>query len=397
MIQTQPCYENCKLPKRSNNAHQEHPIGGFFRMIQSRLIRSYWKRRLYLNYSPYYEERFLFRLFKAALLLLTLIFSHTVGMMLLEEMSFGNALWLSITTVTTVGYGDFSASTWQGRAITTVFLYIFAIALLAQLAAEFFDYRTLNRNRKIKGLWRWKDMNDHLLIINTPNDQTEHYLNQLIEQIRLTPQLEAIPIQILTRKYEKGLPDSIASRGVVHHRGVAENDENLQAVNVLTAKFIILLARDAADPISDSLTFDVLSRIREIGTNATIVVEVSQDSNRERMKNLGADVVIRPIRVYPELLVRSLVASGSEEVLENLFTHEGDHMIRLDFSFEEKIWSDIVSRFVTAGAGIPMAYINESGIQINPLPHIVCSGTGIISLIKTSQHVTVSDAKKCLL
>ncbi len=366
-------------------------------MIQSRLIRSYWKRRLYLNYSPYYEERFLFRLFKAALLLLTLIFSHTVGMMLLEEMSFGNALWLSITTVTTVGYGDFSASTWQGRAITTVFLYIFAIALLAQLAAEFFDYRTLNRNRKIKGLWRWKDMNDHLLIINTPNDQTEHYLNQLIEQIRLTPQLEAIPMQILTRKYEKGLPDSIASRGVVHHRGVAENDENLQAVNVLTAKFIILLARDAADPISDSLTFDVLSRIREIGTNATIVVEVSQDSNRERMKNLGADVVIRPIRVYPELLVRSLVASGSEEVLENLFTHEGDHMIRLDFSFEEKIWSDIVSRFVTAGAGIPMAYINESGIQINPLPHIVCSGTGIISLIKTSQHVTVSDAKKCLL
>jgi len=114
------------------------------------------------------------------------------------------------------------------------------------------------------------------------------------------------------------------------------------------------------------------------------------------MKKLGADVVIRPIRVYPKLLVRSLVASGTEEVLENLFTHEGDHMIRLDFPFKDKIWSDIVSRFVTAGVGIPMAYINESGIQINPLPHTVCSGIGIISLIKSSQHVTVNDAKKCL-
>ncbi len=366
-------------------------------MIQSRLIRSYWKRKLYLNYSPYYEERFLFRLFKSALLLLALVLVHAAGMMLLEEMSFGNALWLSITTVTTVGYGDYSASTWQGRVITTVFLYIFAIALLAQLAAEFFDYRTLNRNRKIKGLWRWKDMKDHLLIINTPNDHTEHYLHQLVEQIRLTPKLEAIPIQILTRKYEKGLPDSIASRGVVHHRGVAENNENLQAVNVTTAKYIILIARDAADPISDSLTFDVLSRINEIGTNATVVVEVSQDINRERMKKLGADVVIRPIRVYPELLVRSLVASGTEEVLENLFTHEGDHMIRLDFPFKDKIWSDIVCRFVTSGAGIPMAFINDSGVHVNPLSNTVCSGTGIISLTKSSQRVTVDDAKKCLL
>lgn len=365
-------------------------------MIQSRLIRSYWKRRLYLRYSPFYEKRFLFRLIKTALLLVTLIIIHTAGMMALEKMSIGNALWLSITTVTTVGYGDYSASTWQGRVVTAVFLYIFAIALLAQLAAEFFDYRTLIRNRKIKGLWRWKGMKDHLLIINTPNDNTEQYLLQLIEQIRSTPELEAIPIQILTRKYEKGLPDSISSKGVVHHRGVAENNDNLQAVNVTNAKYVILIATDAADPISDSLTFDVLNRIRDIGTNATIIVEVSQDINRKRMEKLGIDVVIRPVRAYPELLVRSMVATGTEKVLENLFIHEGDHMIRLDFFFKEKVWSDIVCRFVTADAGIPMAYVNETGVHVNPPPNTTCSGTGIILLIKATQHVTVKDAEKCL-
>lgn len=327
---------------------------------------------------------------------MVLIMAHTVGMMYLEKMSFGNALWLSITTVTTVGYGDYSAATWQGRLLTTLFLYIFAIALLAQLIAEFFDYRLLSRERKIKGLWGWKDMKDHLLIINTPNDQTEQYLTQLIEQIRLTPQLEELPVQILTRKYDQGLPGPITNMGVVHYCGVAENNENLQAVNVSTAKYIILIARDPGDPISDSVTFDVLNRISEIGTKAMVIVEVSQDINRQRMKKAGADVIIRPIRAYPELLVRSMAAPGTEQVLENLFTHDEDHMVRLDLSFKDKIWSDIVCRFVTGGAGVPLAFVSDQGVNVNPLPDEVCTGTGIITLINESQHVTIEQAEKCL-
>ncbi len=365
-------------------------------MFPNYLIQSYWKRRRYLKYTRHYEKRFLIRLGKVAFLLIVLIMAHTAGMMYLEKMPFGNALWLSITTVTTVGYGDYSAITWQGRLVTTLFLYVFAISLLAQLAAEFFDYRLLSRERKIKGLWSWKDMKDHLLIINTPNDQTEQYLHQLIEQIRLTPQLEELPVQILTRKYDDGLPDSISNMGVVHFSGVAENNENLQAVNVSAAKYIILIARDPGDPISDSVTFDVLNRINEIGTNAMVVVEVSQDINRERMKKAGADVIIRPVRAYPELLVRSLEAPGTEKVLENLFTHDEDHMIRFDLSFKDKIWSDIVCRFVTGGAGVPMAYVSDKGVNVNPLPDEVCTGTGIISLINESQRVTIEQAEKCL-
>ena len=45
--------------------------------------------------------------------------------MALKKMSIGNALWLSITTVITVGYGDYSASTWQDRVVTAVFLHFY--------------------------------------------------------------------------------------------------------------------------------------------------------------------------------------------------------------------------------------------------------------------------------
>lgn len=359
-------------------------------------VLTFWKHRRYLKYTKHYEKRILIRLGRILFLLIVLIFGHAMAMMYLENMTLGNALWLSLTTATTVGYGDFSASTWQGRVVTVIFLYAVAISLLAQLAGEFFDYRLLSREKKICGQWRWEDMKDHILIINTPNENTEKYLYQLIEQIRKTPKLEGLPIQILTRKFAQGLPDSITSMGVVYFSGVAENSENLMAVNVKLAKYILLITRDPNDPISDSLTFDVLNRIKEIGTDATLVVEVSQDVNRQRMKAFGADVVIRPVRAYPELLVRAIVAPGTEEVLENLFTHDEDHMTRFDLPFKDKTWSDIVCSFVKGGAGIPMAYVDDDGVHCNPLPDERCTGTGIISLVNANQDITPDQVAKCL-
>ncbi len=359
-------------------------------------IHAQWKRRLYFKYTRHYEKRFLIRLAKVFALLLMLIMAHTGGMMVLEKMSFSDALWLSITTVTTVGYGDFSAATWQGRLVTTLLLYVFAISLLAQLAAEFFDYRLLIRERKVRGHWRWKDMKDHLLIINTPNDHTEIYLKRLLKQVRKTPLIEELPVQILTRKYDSGLPGSLSNLGAVHFSGVAENNENLKTVNVDTAKFIIIIARDPGDPTCDSLSFDVLDRIHEIGTKALIVAEVSQDNNRERIKKAGADVILRPIRAYPELLVRSLVAPGTEQVMENLFTHDSDHMVRIDLSFKNKIWSDIVCSFVTGDIGLPIAYVGDQGVNVNPLPGVACSGTAVIVLINECQQVSMEKAKKYL-
>ena len=365
-------------------------------MFYQQTLLSYWRHRRYLKYTKHYEKRFLIRLGKTAFLLAVLIMVHTAAMMYLENIPFGDALWLTVTTVTTVGYGDLSASTWQGRLVTTICLYLVAISLLAQLAGEFFDYRLLSRERKIRGQWRWEDMKDHILIINTPNENTEKYLSQLIEQIRKTPKLNELPIQILTRKFDQGLPDSITNMGVVHFGGVAENSENLQAVNVKLAKYILLITRDPYDPISDSLTFDILNRIKEIGTDAALVVEVAQDVNRQRMVTVGADIVIRPVRAYPELLVRAIVAPGTEEVLENLFTHDEDHMVRFDLPFKDKPWADIVCGFVTGGAGVPMAYVNDSGVHCNPLPNERCTGSGIISLVNEDQNITPEQVIKCL-
>jgi len=94
------------------------------RVFKRQLISLYRyrrKHRLTKHLSSSFGKRILFLL----MLLVLLVAINTVVMMRFEGMGFADSLWLSLTTITTVGYGDFSAQTFIGRASTVLFLYTF--------------------------------------------------------------------------------------------------------------------------------------------------------------------------------------------------------------------------------------------------------------------------------
>lgn len=356
------------------------------------------RRKKKYTIKPHYTS-FRRRFFRLLLILLALVVSHTFAMMYFEGMDFGDGLWLTVTTLNTVGYGDLSSSTAAGRVSTVIVLYTFGIALLGVIFAEFMDYKINLRDLKLRGLWSWKHMRNHILIINTPLTNSDDYLAKFIGEMRKTPALSDLPIQIVTRKYDQGLPGEIAALNVVHCHGHSEDSEILKKANVAQAKFIFLLARAFDDSISDSLTFDILSRINEIGSNAAIAAEVVVDKNRQRCKNAGADVVVRPMRAYPELLIRALSSPGTEEVLENLFSHDGTHMERVDCDFAHIPWKDLVIKVMNTKAGMPVAFIDEGKITVNPPPDAICSGQGLITMVyeEQSKQRLKEKVEQCLL
>ncbi|MCU7849416.1 MAG: NAD-binding protein [Candidatus Thiodiazotropha sp. (ex Lucinoma kastoroae)] len=364
-------------------------------MIFQQFMGRRWKQRRYSKYTCHGKSSFSLRLIKLISLLFLLILFDATGMMYFEGQSFGDALWMGLTTITTVGYGDISPSTTGGRLITIICLYALGIAILAHIFTEFIEHRLWVNTEKKTGRWRWK-MKDHILIINVPSIDPDNYLLKLVKQIRATPVLSEYPVQILTDQFRENLPKEIADYGVVYFSGNAENSNNLRAVNVFDASYIIVISSDHADQKSDSLTFDVLDRIHEIGSKAIILAEATNDDNRQRLRKAGANIVIRPIRAYPEFLVRSLVAPGTEEVLEDFFTHENAHMYRFDISFQNKCWQDLICQFVTSGAGIPLAYVMDGEVRCNPEPTAVCSGDGIITLVNDAQTITEQRVRACL-
>lgn len=91
-----------------------------------------------------------------------------------EKVSFGTALWWSITTATTVGYGDVSPTTGLGKAaaILLMFLGIGFIGMLTSSLTNFFDTSTDN------------DLEKELAELKQQNKKLEDHLSRLEKLVK---------------------------------------------------------------------------------------------------------------------------------------------------------------------------------------------------------------------
>ncbi|MGF2687400.1 ion channel [Marinobacter sp. DUT-3] len=362
----------------------------FSRLFKRRRSRTEFSRRLDVGLRG--------RLQKALCWLLSLSSLHVVAMVIFEGLSLNDAVWLTLTTLTTVGYGDYSASTIAGRSATVILLYIAGITILAQLASDYIDYRLKRKEYMIKGQWRWH-MKDHVLIINSPKHDPAVYFHRLVDQLRATDAFADVPVQILTDAFPEGLPSSLREREVVHYHGESSDFSALEAASAGDASAIIVLARDEYSRVSDSVTLDVLMQLDELCGEAKpyVVAECVQDENRNRAERAGASTTIRPVRAYPEILVRALVAPGTEKVLENLFTHHDDHAMRYRVSLKGVVWSDVACDLMRAGLGTLMAYVREDGhVECHPAPDHRFDAASIILMVREVAIPTEADVNEAL-
>ena len=284
--------------------------------------------------------------------------AHVAAMIALEGMGLSDAVWLTATTLTTVGYGDLSAKTLEGRAATILLLYIGSVFVLANAVGALVEHRALVKERKLKGQWVWA-MQDHIVVVGTPTENPTQFFQRLATEIRAARSLKDRGIVLLTRAF-KGttLPGSLADLGVVHVDGRGTYLPDLAAASVKDAYAVVVLACSDTDGVQDALTIETVRRVREISTpDCRIVGECVDDRDRERMRAAGAGCVLRPMRGYPEMLVRGICAPGSEEILENLFTSGGDECVRVDLGAPATMrWRDVIVALATADVGVPIAY-----------------------------------------
>ncbi len=338
------------------------------------------KRRTWAMQGLVYSSKK--RIYQLFILLIIIILAHTAAMMIFEKMTFGDALWLSLTTINTTGYGDLSSETLFGRMFTVLLMYGIGITLMAQVATEYIEYRLEKKERKLKGFWSWQSMKNHIVIIHIPKRNPELYLHRLISQLRKTPNFSEIPVCIVTQRFQEGIPRSLLEQNVVHVHGEGRDENSLHQANIMHANHIIILSNDSTDIAADSTTLDVLLHLKHFETKAQIIAESVKDSNRYRFKSLGVTSVLRPIRAYPELVVRAMEAPGTEQVMENLFAHEGDHPIRINLSFTIPEWRHLTCLLINEGLGTVIGYIDhEEQVITNPPPFKPATGKAIILLV----------------
>jgi voltage-gated potassium channel len=318
-----------------------------------------------------------------ASLFVVLVVLHVLAMLLLEGLSLQDALWLTLTTATTVGYGDLSAATPWGRTATVLFLYFGGIAVLANLFTHWNDYRFERRERMLKGQWIW-NMDNHIVIINAPAEASENFFVRLIGELRHWDGLRNVPVQILSEAFPDGLPARLREMDVTHYHGDPDSDQGLAAVNAKEASHLVVLAEEDHLPKVDSTTLSVLDRLQGLEVSGVVIVECVDDANRARFaRYFPRATILRPNRAYPEMLARALAAPGTEKVLENLFSHTGDHPRRYQVALRARSWRDIALRFLERGYGTPLAYVTpDQRVVCNPAPTDTVEADALIVMVR---------------
>ncbi|MEM7408591.1 MAG: ion channel [Pseudomonadota bacterium] len=337
-------------------------------------------------------------LWRTALYLAAIFCAHTVAMVTLESMPLGDALWLTLTTATTVGYGDVSASTLWGRVATATLLYAGGIFVLAKLAGDYFEYRAERRERMVRGEWEW-GMRDHIVIINAPELTPVQYFQRLIEQFRASPRFAETPIQILTDHFPNGLPAGLTNYpDVVHYHGLPHSEADLLAVEVCDAVGIVVLSASEHDAACDAQTFDTLHRLRALGTTAPVLAESVRDENRARLHSAGANAVIRPVRAYPGMVVRGLGSPGVEQVMEELFRSGGGEYRRFVVDVEDVVWHEVVTALLSRDLGTAVAYEDRhgNGIQTSPPAAARIGASAVFVLTRSAESDTEAQIAAAL-
>lgn len=302
----------------------------------------------------------------AIVYIMLIIAAHTLAMVYFEGFDYGDSVWLTLTSLTTVGYGDISAATTMGRLSTILILYIGGIFIVGKMAGDYFDYQSLRRDAMKNGSWSWCRMQDHIIIIGSKRD-SELHLSRLITECEKTDATKGRSVILISESFDGILPETLHEFDIKYVKGRGNSPDVLEKAGVQNSAIVVILAWEEEDQISDGYAFDVICRIRETGCSAKIVAECVNDDNRQRLTNAGATLVLRPIRAYPEMIVGGLINPGSTDILENLFTATGERIVRTEGDLSGS-WADIVSNHVGQDLGTPVAYRDAKSGKIITAP-----------------------------
>ncbi len=290
---------------------------------------------------------------------------------------FSKSVYFTVISASTVGYGDhypvYTLTRWY--VIILMILYLpFRFFYVAGVTGFLFkSYRDL------KQIGRWFPMlHDHVIVYcNAQSIQRNNYmwLERFIKENRISLMYKNKDIVIINGNQDANThfleyfseKSSIFQK--VHFINANLNEQDFfQKIHIDKACKVYVLA-DEDDMSSDSDVFDMVYRIdKETAYENGVTAELVNDNNRERIEKLGANVILRPNRSMPEMLITCTIAPGAAHMLEEIVSRGGDSIERFSLSCSDFLWGDLLYQLNMHGIGTATAVIYEDEtVDSNPI------------------------------
>lgn len=248
------------------------------------------------------------------LLTLLLVFIGSAIAFLLEPDTFGhwfNSFWWVMTTVATVGYGDFFPKTVPGKVLA-ILLYVFGIGLLSLLIGKIIDSIAELQRRREGGKLKFQGR-DHIIVINW-SKKAQLAVEDLLES-------DAKAAIIIIDNSDKHPFDQ---QRVHFVSGDPTSADVLEQANIYLARSAIIFADPNIDDTSliDGKSLLIASSIEQAAPAVHTTVEIILEKHILNFRHVQVNDFILSHDAVSRLAVRSALKEGNVDIFMQLLSRK---------------------------------------------------------------------------
>ena len=262
----------------------------------------------------------------------------TVGYMLIENWSMLDSLYMTVITLSTIGYGEVHAVSQPGRIFTLVLIFL-GVGFFLYVIGNVVQFLVEGRIRLILGRLKLDkkigQLNNHYIVCGYGRMGRAlcRYLTQKnLEFVAIEKNADRIPV--------------MNQDGILYISGEATAEENLLKAGLKRASNLITALGTDADNV-----FLVLLA-KGLNPNLYVVARASQNASKMPLYTAGADIVVSPFDVGARRMAHAVLRPNVIRFLELAFADEST-----DIHIEEVT--------VSESSTLVDVSLQESGIRQN--------------------------------
>jgi voltage-gated potassium channel len=258
---------------------------------------------------------FLKKLKVAFLILISMIIIGTLGFHFIEGWNMLESLYTTMTTMSTVGYGDFYPKTAAGQ-VFTIFLIIFGVGSMLYTIGLLAESMVEGRIRSIMGWGKMdktiKRMNNHYIICGCGR------IGFLISKELADGKVDFVVVDNNPEVIQK-----IGEEGFVYFRGDAIHDKCLIGAGIKRARGIVCVLP------TDAQNLYVILTAKELNPDIWILSRSEEEESEHRLLRAGANRVMSPYTLGGNRMAMAILRPAMLDFIE-ITTRRQSLELRMD-------------------------------------------------------------------